>query len=722
MNKIYLIFGCHCHQPLGNFERVIERIYKDSYLPFLEVLIQHPKIKMVLHYSGALLDWMGEKHPEFFELIEKLLQRGQIELLAGSYYEAVLPVIPERDQVEQIKRLKQFINNTFHTIPQGMWLAERVWEPKLAKTLPAAGMKFSLVDDFHFKAIGFKESELLGYFNVEDEGSIFSLFPISERLRYSTPFQKVENTINYLRQMSELKEKPLLVIVDDGEKFGSWPGTKKWVYQEGWLETFFTALEENSHWIETLTCSEYFEQFPPSGLAALPIGAYFEMGEWALSAERATEYRSLIEKLKNEGLLDRYKGFLQGGIWRNFFTKYPESNQLHKKMLALSKSIHELKGSREINPQQTEYSELAYTELLKSQCNDGYWHGVFGGLYLPHLRDALYRHLIQGERYVDQIVHQEERQWVDTEIIDLDGDGLPEIILSNPWLKAYFDPGEGGILFELDYKPSNFNIINTLARRFEHYHQAISGSSNESNNQSEEDQVSIHDLDKASEMEKLKELLVYDRHRRVCLIDHLFDKGVDRGQFSSVNFNELGDFINQPYDYTIEKEEKGVQLTLKKRGVFRQDGIFPLEIVKQMQMMYNKSSLDIYYGITNCAAKPLEFAFGIEFNFSMLAGNSPDVTLSFMDGEEAGYMMATSGTKAGAKMMKVHNKLERFSLSIYMDKEPTIWWFPIETISQSEKGFDRTYQSTVIMPRWEIVLPEGGQWTAKLAISITSIQ
>ncbi len=684
--------------------------------------MRHPKIKMVLHYSGVLLDWIGEKHPEFFELIEKLLQRGQIEILAGSYYEAVLPVIPERDQVEQIKRLKQFISNTFHTTPQGMWLAERVWEPKLAKTLPAAGMKFSLVDDFHFKAIGFKERELLGYFNVEDEGSLLTLFPISERLRYSTPFQKVENTINYLRQMSKLKEIPLVVIVDDGEKFGSWPGTKKWVYEEGWLETFFAALEENSHWIETLTCSEYLDKFPPSGLAALPIGAYFEMGEWALSAERATEYRSLIEKLKKEGLFDRYKGFLQGGIWRNFFIKYPESNQLHKKMLALSKSIQKLKDSRPSYPQQTEYLKAAYTELLKSQCNDGYWHGVFGGLYLPHLRDALYRRLIQGERYIDRIVYQETRQWVDTEIVDLDGDGLPEVILSNPWLNAYFDPGEGGILFELDYKPSNLNIINTLARRFEHYHQTISGSLKEADDQSEEGQISIHDLDKTSQIEKLKELLVYDRHRRVCLIDHLFDKDVDIGQFRSVNFTELGDFFNQPYNYTIEKKEQGVQLTLKRRGVFIQGGIFPLEIVKQMRMMYNKSALDINYGIINCATEPLELTFGVEFNFSMLAGSSPEVTLSFMNGEDERYMMATSGTKAGAKVVELRNRMEKFSLSIYMDKEPTIWWFPIETISQSEKGFDRTYQSTVIMPKWEITLPEGRQWTAKLAISITSIQ
>lgn len=720
MNKVYLIFGCHCHQPLGNFDDVIERIYTDSYLPLLEVISQHPKIKIVLHYTGVLLDWIGKNHPEFFKLIRKLKQRGQAEILTGSYYEAILPVIPETDQIEQIKRLTQFINKTFLTSPQGMWLAERVWEPKLAKILPAAGVKFSLVDDFHFKAVGLKESQLLGTFNVEEEGSLFCLFPISEKLRYLTPFQEVEKTINYLKQISEIKENPLLVIVDDGEKFGAWPGTKKWVFEDGWLEDFLQALEENSQWIETLTCSEYIQRFSPAGLAYLPIGAYFEMGEWSLSADRASDYQGLIQKLKGEGLLEKYKGFLKGGIWRNFFVKYPESNQLHKKMLFLSKSIHRLEDSEKNNPQQAKYTELARTELLKAQCNDGYWHGVFGGLYLPHLRDALYRHLIQGEKYTDEIIHQGEKEWCQAETIDLDGDGLPEIILNNPWLKACFDPGEGGMMLELDFKPCNFNLINTLARRYEHYHQAISETLEKENIPSGEGHASIHDLDKGFNLGKVKNLLFYDRHRRACLIDHLFDKNVEISQFRSVNFSEQGDFTHSPYEFTLRKEKKSVNLILRRKGAFKQNRAFPLEIVKKIRMMYNRPSLDINYDLINCCGETLELTFGIEFNFSLLAAKSPEVFLSFTDDETRNYMMATSGIKTGVKEIKINNELEDFFLSLGIDKQPTLWWFPVETISQSEKGFDLTYQSTVILPKWEVILQEGRKWTTRIRMSIST--
>lgn len=720
MDKFYLIFGCHCHQPLGNFEGVMEKIYHDSYLPFLDIAARHPKIKIMLHYSGVLLDWISAKHPEFFSLLQNLIQRGQAEVLTGSYYEAILPVIPERDQVEQVKRLTQFLTKSFQVDPRGMWLAERVWEPKLAKTMSEAGIKFALVDDFHFKAASFKEEELLGYFTVEDEGSLVSLFPISERLRYSTPFAKVENTISYIRQMAETHKEPLLVIVDDGEKYGSWPGTKKWVYEDGWLESFFSALEENSEWLKTTTCSEHMKKYAPLGLAYLPINAYFEMGEWALSAERAAEYQSLIEKLKGEGLLEKYKGFLKGGMWRNFFVKYAEANHLHKKMLSLSQSVHRMK-SKKNSPQQTRFIEQAKTELLKAQCNDGYWHGVFGGLYLPHLRHALYRHLIQGEKFIDQAVHHKEKKWCDAEQVDIDGDGCPEAVLSNPWLKACFDPQEGGTMVELDYKPGSFNLVNTLARRLEHYHQRISEKLEKKNASPAEEHVSIHDLEKGGQLEKIKARLVYDRYRRACLVDHLLEKDIDIIRFSSFNFSELGDFAGHPYRCSMRKGNEHVQLTLRRKAPLIRKGFFPVEIVKDIRMTYDNPSLEIGYSLVNPSGEQLEFSFGVEFNFSLLAGASPEVTFSFLGEEEEGLMMASSGSKKGVSGITVRNNLENFSLSLHFGREASAWWFPVETISQSEKGFDLTYQSTVFLPRWDVVLPAEREWTAQIMLSVSPL-
>jgi alpha-amylase/alpha-mannosidase (GH57 family) len=52
----------HAHQPVGNFEDVIEKCYQNAYLPFVQMLEKHPAIRVGLHYSGSLLTWIEKNH------------------------------------------------------------------------------------------------------------------------------------------------------------------------------------------------------------------------------------------------------------------------------------------------------------------------------------------------------------------------------------------------------------------------------------------------------------------------------------------------------------------------------------------------------------------------------------------------------------------------------------------------------------------------------------
>ena len=74
---------------------------------------------------------------------------------------------------------------------------------------------------------------------------------------------------------------------------------------------------------------------------------------------------------------------------------------MHKRMVMVSRKVHEA-----LDAQGTKSSDGAVRmldHLYQSQCNDSYWHGVFGGLYLPHLRSAVYEHLIQAEVLADTV-------------------------------------------------------------------------------------------------------------------------------------------------------------------------------------------------------------------------------------------------------------------------------------------------------------------------------
>ncbi len=130
--KFHLTLLIHSHQPVGNFGKVLEEAYQKSYLPFVALLEKHPGIRLGLHYTGPLLEWIHGAHPEFFERLAALQARNQIEIVGGGFYEPILISIPLEDRLEQIKRLGDFWEKKAGRRPEGAWLAERIWEPQLA--------------------------------------------------------------------------------------------------------------------------------------------------------------------------------------------------------------------------------------------------------------------------------------------------------------------------------------------------------------------------------------------------------------------------------------------------------------------------------------------------------------------------------------------------------------------------------------------------------------
>ena len=148
------LFAIHNHQPDGNFGHVFQQAYDDCYHPLLNALADAPHVKTTLHHTGPLLEWIERERPAYLELLRALVQRGQVELLGGGFYEPMLAVLPERDALGQIHMMSDWLEARIGVRPEGMWLAERVWEPSLAKLIADAGMKFTLVDDGHFRAAG----------------------------------------------------------------------------------------------------------------------------------------------------------------------------------------------------------------------------------------------------------------------------------------------------------------------------------------------------------------------------------------------------------------------------------------------------------------------------------------------------------------------------------------------------------------------------------------
>jgi len=716
MSKVYFILSIHNHQPVGNFDQVFEDAYKKAYLPFLQRLNAHPKLKLVLHYSGNLLVWLKEKHPQAIDMITDLIRVGRVELLSGGFYEPVLCSLPEDDRVMQIREMTGYIKDMFGYNPRGLWLAERVWEPHMPKYISAAGLEYLPVDDYHFKLAGVEDRDLLGYHITEENGSLVKVFPGSEELRYSIPFKDVSTVMSYFKNISETGGFPLLTMADDGEKFGVWPETYKHCYKDGWLEQFFSALEKNSDWIETTTFREYQDRFYPVGRVYLPTASYREMGEWTLPPNGALDYEYALNEMK--GLFgERAKSFLRGGTWRSFFAKYPESNHMHKRMLMISKKAHEavkrVKGSRlrrvaeETKGQRVkELSHKLLHELWKGQCNDAYWHGIFGGLYLPHLRSSLYKHLLNAEsmaedilgsegssfaalRRMGQRVHPSQRygEWVRgsksyefVEEGDLDCDGFRDICISKEGITAFFTE-DSGALVELSIKKKQINVLDVLTRRPEAYHSRISATPQDASAEGlgRGETRTIHDRLSTKES-GLTDYLVYDNYRRASLLDHFFDYNIKLDELMKSGYNEKGDFIGSPYFLKYTGKD-GVRLT--------REGVASGNNVKvEKNVLFRKSGIRVDYLIEG----RYDGIFAAELNLSF--SGSP---YSSIHAGGRTLFMKDKSMHRGIKNFYIKDKGLDMKLEFSFDEKTDVWHYPVETVSLSEGGAERIYQGTAFL-------------------------
>lgn len=457
--SISLLLGVHAHQPVGNFTHVLDDAHVRCYGPFLRVLHRYPGFKFAIHISGWLLDYLLKNYPDDMVLLKEMVQRGQAEPVGAGYTEPVLAVIPEQDRLGQLRRMSDQLEQTLGQRPRGAWLTERVWEATVVPSLADSGIRYSTVDDYHFLCTGKNVGDLDGYYTTEENGRQLDLFPISEALRYRLPFSPAREAVSYVESMAQEDGAAAAIYFDDIEKFGIWPETYEWVYEKGWLTQFIEGVLASSI-IKTERYCDYHTRAKTRGVVYLPTTSYIEMNEWTLPVPAAHHYADLVQASKTAGEFEQNKSFLRGGIWKNFLVRYPESNWMHKRMLSLSQRLHAL-------PQKKQSAEML-DALYESQANDAYWHGLFGGLYLPHLRRAIYNAIVKLEALLDAV---EPRQPKWTADLDLDGDD--EVFLQNGALQAVLRQDGSAAICEFDAYRLRHNFADTLSMPQEHYHRKV---------------------------------------------------------------------------------------------------------------------------------------------------------------------------------------------------------------------------------------------------------
>jgi len=701
--KLQLVLLIHAHQPVGNFDDVLESAYTHSYQPFVDLLLKHPGIRIGLHFSGPLLEWIERSHPEYFDRLRELVKRGQAELVGGGFYEPILVVIPPEDRREQILRLADYLERHFGRRPRGAWLAERVWEPQLPSTLAPAGIEYTLVDDNHFLGAGFELDQLHGFYLAEDQGITMKVIPGLKALRYLIPYRSVEDTIGFLRDAARRHPGGMLAMGDDLEKFGVWPKTFEHVYRDGWLERFFSALEANSDWLETAPPGDALATRASLGRADLTSASYTEMTEWALP----TPVRLRFQALEREfAARPDVLAFLRGGIWRGFLGKYPESNLLHKKMLHASEAVRRLRRSRLRGKAFRQAVEEAATLVLRSQCNDAYWHGIFGGLYAPHLRTELWRALVRAEKLTGAASHR-KRAYAEVTKLDFEADGHEEVYFTSDRYAALLAPADGGTIRALDFRSAGATLINSLARRPEAYHEklrqgAATGPAAAA--------VSIHEQTRAKE-EGLERWLRYDRWNRHAFRLLLFPPGKTQEDFELLRLDEDAVLAGGPYGVeVVDKTRIALASAESASGWTARKAFFFASVAGGFEIRCELS-------LARSQPGPARVQVGLEIVLNMLAPSVPD---RYFESNGQRYPLRWAGALPAVPLRAV-DEWQKIGVRIEAPEARELWLAPIETVSESEEGFERVYQGSQILAVWPVDLEAGEKWAAQVSCRVTGV-
>lgn len=703
--NVRLCLVLHNHQPIGNFDEVIAQAFEDSYRPFLDVFEEYDRLSISLHTSGPLMLWLHQNRPEYVQRVAALVAAGRIEIIGGPFYEPILPILPSKDRVGQICKYTEYLNRLFETEVTGMWMPERVWETSLVSDIARAGIRFTVLDDFHFKAAGMDQSQLLGGYLTEDDGATLQVFPGSEQLRYLIPFADTGATIDYCRQIAESNPGATLVFGDDGEKFGTWPDTKQHVYDQGWLRQFFESLTHNQSWLKTCSLGEAVHETNPLGKVYLPDCSYREMTEWALPAEQQIRHHAAVGELSQREDWEQLSQFVRGGNWRNFLVRYTESAEMYARMMEISRLLEDARrrsGDAEL------LSEIE-DHLYRGQCNCPYWHGAFGGIYLPHLRGAIYSELIAADNKLEYLEYG-RKTWVDARSEDYNFDQRPEVRLSNEQLCSYFAPSHGGMMYELDVRSVQANLLATIQRRPEAYHEKVRGGAG----QSQDEVASIHDR-VVFKQEGLDQRLQYDEFPRKSFLDHFWDNDATLETVASGGALERGDFVAQPFEAKLRRAASKVQLQMTREG--NAWGV-PIRITKAITLESGSPILNVVY-LLEGLPQDRRFHFASEWNFAGMPAGADDRFFYGSDAQSLGHLGSQLDLKQSDTLGLI-DQWQGVDVLLAFNQPTDLWTFPIETVSQSEGGFELVHQSVCVMPHWLVQGDSTGKWSTQLQLQITN--
>jgi alpha-amylase len=373
-------------------------------------------------------------------------------------------------------------------------------------------------------------------------------------------------------------------------------------------------------------------------------------------------------------------------MWRNFQARYREINDLHKQMLRVSAAVAAMPAGP--------IRERARDHLYRGQSNDCYWHGLFGGVYLVHMRMATLHHLIAAADLA---------AWgrATAGVADYDLDGSDEVLLGSVGQSVLVDVAEGAGIGAWDLRATRLALASVLRRRPEAYHEqlrAMETAKAKGEQAAGKTATSIHDQLLAKE-EGLSKLLVYDDHERRSGLVRVKLGRTEVGAFATGEWRLQSAGARSA---VLTRSANGVDLrkTVTLGGT-RRKPVLRLEVEVATEQ------------------RAFDGELAVEWNVNLMGGGANPAAHYRWAGREERHD-GRGRLAANGPPLAMGNTYEGVELALAVNPPAGREWLPVETVSNSEAGFERVYQGSCLTVRWPLRLARGGR--ARFAVEWRIIQ
>jgi len=122
--------------------------------------------------------------------------------------------------------------------------------------------------------------------------------------------------------------------------------------------------------------------------------------------------------------------------------------------------------------------------------------------------------------------------------------------------------------------------------------------------------------------------------------------------------------------------------------------------------------------VANRSTQPVEAILGLEWTLTMLGGGGNPSAWMEVEGVRSAH--DSRGSASGITALAQGNDHVGLAVETNVSEPTAAWWAPVETVSNSEGGFERIYQGAGLLFSWPLALAPGASRSVTVSHAVTT--